>query len=146
MSNYKPELVPKVQGALSSSSSVSSTASYKNEPIASSSSLQPEIDLDQHQHLDHNPLIEQSKHVRFASSVSSLVDPLAVTQDEHLDPRRDGVIARMRSAMLRYGSAVAIGSAIGAGSLATTKHFFQNNNTQLNSTNTTQNDSIFNPF
>lgn len=110
-------------------------------------------------------MVEESKHIRFGSS-ANLIDPMAMTQAENLDPARDGVFARMRNAVVRYGPSAAIGSALGAGALAAKQLLSQNNNTtqlismntnatQLISTNTnaTQNlsnqtdyDAIENPF
>lgn len=151
---YNSELRPKTPPASPSGSS-SSTASRniesESKPIAgTSSSFQLETE---HQHLE--PLIEkESKHVRVISSARS-IDPMAGTQSEHLDPTRDGVFARMRNRMLRYGSSAVIGYAIGAGGLTAAKQLlFQNSNNITQPVNTTQNrsnqtsynDIISNPF
>lgn len=148
--NHNLEPVVKTRPtSISSSSSASSTSSIatrKNEAIASTSASQHEIDLHLHQHhkMDHKPLIEQSKHVRFAGSASSLTDPMAVTQREHLDPTRDGFFARLRNTLIRYGSVTAVGSVLGAGSLAAKQFLFQSNSTQVNSINTTATQNLNN--
>lgn len=119
----------------SSSSSSSSAGSHLVEselkPLASTSTFQ-EIDI--------KPIVEEKpRRVRFGSS-SSLIDPMAVTQSEHLDPARDGAFARIRNAMVRYGAAAGIGSVIGAGGFAVKQILFQkNNSTQLNFMNMSQN-------
>lgn len=66
----------------------------------------------------------EGKRVRI-NNAPDLIDPMVMTQSVHLDPTRDGVLARA----LRYGSAAAIGSAIGVGGGLVAKQFlFQNNN------------------
>lgn len=121
------------------SASPAAAASQKvvseSKPKASTSAYQPETQL-------HSLIEKESKHVNIASS-ASLIDSMTGTQSEHLDPTRDGYFARMRNRMLRYGSAVAIGSAIGAGGLAAgelaVNHLlYQNNNNTTQPMNTTQ--------
>lgn len=157
--SYNSELIPKTRPA--STSSITSTASHKVEfesKSASTSSFQPEIDQHQHHHHQETalkPLLEgesNSKHVRFMGS-ASLIDPNAGTQSENIDPTRDGVFARVRNRMLRYGSGAVIGSAIGAGGLAAKQLLFQNNNNTTRPMNSTQNlsnqtdyEDISNPF
>lgn len=146
-SSYNSELRPKTRPVSPSTSSTSSTASRiaETEPMASTSALLQEIDI--------KPIVEESKRVRFGSA-TSLVDPMAVTHSENLDPARDGVFARMRNAMVRYGSAAAIGSALGAGVLAAKQLLSQNNTMQSvvvntttqNLSNQTDYDGIDNPF
>lgn len=119
----------------SSTSSSSSTASHivesESKPLASTSAFS-EIVI--------KPIVEEEpRHVRFGSS-SSYIDPMAVTQGEHLDPARDGAFARIRNAVVRYGSAVGIGAAVSAGGFAVKQILFQNNNsTQTNFMNMSQN-------
>lgn len=150
--------VVKTRPVSQSTSSTSSTASHnvesESKPLASTSSFQPEIDQQRLQEIDLKPMVEEeSKHVRFIGS-ASLLDPMVGTHSEHLDPARDGVFARMRNRMLRYGSAAAIGSAIGAGGLAAKEFLFQNNTQVLSPTNSSQNlnnqtendNGIINPF
>lgn len=102
------------------SPSASSTSSHnvesESKPMASTSTFQQEIGVER-QEIDLKPLTEaEAKRVRLIEP--NFVDPLAVTQSEHLDPMRDGVFARMRNNALRYGAAAAIGSSISAGGLA----------------------------
>lgn len=118
----------------SSSSSASSTASHmaesESKPLASTSTFH-EINIE--------PIIEErSRQVRFGST-TSLIDPMAVTQGEHLDPMRDGAFARIKSAMIRYGAAVGIGTAIGAGGFAVRQIFQNNNHAQENFTDSSSN-------
>lgn len=134
--SYNPELSPRA------SSPVSRNFESDARPIASTSAFLPEIDIQQQQHQHQEthlqPLVEEkTKHVRVVSS-SSLIDPMAVTYSEHLNPTRDGVFARMRNRMLRYGASVAIGVAIGAGGL-TAEQFLSQNNTITKPVNTTEN-------
>lgn len=128
----------------------------ESRPIASTSSvIQPEIDFNHHYHHQaEKPLIErESKNVRFSGS-AGLIDPIAETHGDRLDPRRDGVFARIRNMALHYGSTAIVGSVIGAaGGFAAQQLVFQNNNiTQpMNQTDTThptqtESDGISNPF
>lgn len=112
----------------SPSTSIASTVSHNVElesnPTAETSGLQ-------------QPLIEierKSKQVRINSGSQSLVDPTVVTYSEHLDPRRDGVFARIRNKALKYGSAAVIGTAIGAvGGFAYAYDSIDNNTTNTSS-------------
>lgn len=122
--SYNSELNPKTRLG-SSKSTASHTVESESRPIASTSAIQPEIDVHFYeQETFLQPLIEgKSKRVRINSS-PNLHDPMAMTQSDHIDPTRDGVFARM----VRHGSSVAIGSAIGVGGLAAKQFLFQNNN------------------
>lgn len=60
----------------------------------------------------------------------NLREASAATNSEHLDPSRDGVYARVRSNFIRYGTAAAVGTAIGVGgSIYIGQHFIHDNNT-----------------
>lgn len=127
-----PELRLKTRPASQLTSSTTSIASHQVESesklIAGTSVVEPETDFRNDQRQEHQPLVErESKHVRVSSSIN-LIDPVAGTQSEHLDPLRDGVLARMRNRMFRYGSAAAVGSAIGAGGLVVAKQLLYNQN------------------
>lgn len=139
---YNVELTrPASLSSLSTSSSIKSSASrnieLESEPSASTSGILREKEL--------QTFIEgKSKQVSFS-------DPLSATHSEHLDPRRDGVFARLRNRALRYGSAAVVGSAIGVvGGLSINQHLFQNNTMRQtnNLTNTTEivSDDISDPI
>lgn len=114
----------------------------ESRPIASTSAIQPDINnVNLHkQDTDLQPLIEESKHVRIVDS-PILLDPMAMTQSEHINPARDGVFART----FRYGASAAIGSAVGIG----VKHFLSQNDNKNNITqpmNQTDSNDIINPL
>lgn len=150
-SNSEFGLKPRPASPSTSSTSSITSHNVENEsetkPLASTSSFQQEIDI------KSKPIAEEeSRHVHFESS-ASLIDPMAMTQGERLDPMRDGAFARLRNAMLRYGSAAGVGAAIGTGGFAVKQLLLQNNNnTQLLSTqksndqNDSDSDSVSNPF
>lgn len=132
-----------------SSASTSSATSHNHnveletKQTASTSAIQPENEL--------HPLIEgKSNRVRFSDS-ASLIDPNAGTHVEHLDPARDGAFARMRmrNKILGYGSAIVIGSAVGAAGFAA-KEILLKNDSIAQPMNTSRNqtdfDSILNPI
>lgn len=137
--------------ASSSSSTISLNGESESKPLARTSALLPELDINLHEKTNLQP--KMSKQVR-VNSVPNLIDPMAGTQSERLDPARDGVFARMRNRMLRYGSAVAIGSAIGVGGITAKQLLSQNYNNNftepinatVQSSNRTDFDDLNNPF
>lgn len=70
-----------------------------------------------------------------------LIDPMAGTHIEHLDPTRDGAIARMkmRNRILSYGATAVVGSAIGAAGLAAKELLFKNESIITQPTNVARN-------
>lgn len=159
------EYIPKTRPVSPSASSTSSATSHKSEldpkPSTSASTFHTESEPKPststsgfHTESETKPILkeEQASHVHFSSS-ASLIDPMAVTHGDHLDPTRDGAFAR---AALRYGAATIIGTAIGIGGGYATKELLSQNSTQnvfINSTqnlsNQTQTDTdsiISNPF
>lgn len=113
----------------SASQSTSSIVSHNVQlkPKASTSAIQQDV--------EQRPLMErETKQVRFTGS-ESLTDPMAVTYGEHLDPRRDGVFARMRT--LQHVPTAVVGTLSGAGLVVAKQILFQNNTT-TNEYNTNQ--------
>lgn len=103
----------------SSSASMSSTASRGRESLT-------EVDL--------RPLAEGAKRVRIVEPVN-LNEALESTQTGgRINPSRDGALSRLRSIGLRYGSAAAVGSAIGAGGSVFMKNFINNDNNRIETT------------
>lgn len=144
----RPEIVPKQQSnPPSASSSFSSIASHNvieseaQEPVVGPSFKQRQrldnIDLhDLHEQLgpESRPLVEdvlpsRRNNARFGSA--TLIDPMAGTQSEHLDPMRDGVFARLRNRALHYGLGGAVGTGLTVGVL-TAKEFLSQNATNTN--------------
>lgn len=122
----------------SSKSTFSRNIESESEPQAGTSDVKPVINA-HIEETDIQPLIEESKRVRF-NNLPILVDPMAMTQSEHLNPTRDGVFARA----FRYGGTAAVGSAIG---IAAKQFLFQNNNIQTQyTTEADSDDDIINPI
>lgn len=143
-------------GSLSSISSFASTSTLselqaaESQPIASASSRK-QIDSARFKNVDLHPLAEKTKHVSFINSVNLDEASASTYSDGHIDPSRDGVFARVRNTLLRYGSAAALGTAIGAGGVVIDQHFFHNNNiSETFTTKTTSersvDDEITNPL
>lgn len=117
--------------------------------ISSSSSATSLTTFDESKNTDHfastsvdiqrEPLVEKAKAVRFSDI--DLRDVTAATniEHQHLDPVRDGVLARMRQAMLRNAAPVMVGAAIGgaAGGYAAANGFELFNNTIFARSSTT---------
>lgn len=124
--NVESELRPAAEAAAASTSAVQSET---NVHLSEKSS-------------DHQPLIEEVRHVRI-NDLPILVDPMAMTQSEHINPTRDGVFARA----FRYGASAATGVAVG---IAAKEFLIPNNNItqpQLQPMNqTTGSDEITNPI
>lgn len=129
----------------SPSTSISSVGTHTVEldshrtSAASSSAVQPEVNSHHRVELsERQPLVESElRNVRFTGS-ESLLDPEVMTNSEHLNPRRDGIFARMRNRALYYGTAIVAGTAVGAAAGFTAKQFlFQNNNNNNNDNNIT---------
>lgn len=119
--------------AAGSSSSIKRTQSMKplmaQKPIrTSTSSASSTASTSRHQHIElRDPVASTSntKQITFEEdlqrlrSVSNinLDEAVRATNAEHLDPTRDGVYARLNRILLQYGTAVVVGSAIGAGAI-----------------------------
>lgn len=84
--------------------------------------------------MDLQPFVEKTKRTSSINSVSLNEASTSTHSDGHINPARDGVFARVRSAMLRYGSAVAIGSTVGVAGYEVNRKLFPDNNniTQVN--------------
>lgn len=130
--------------SISSVSTFSSTASetqpkpIQNEPIQSSSSsfngVEPrtipeseprpisESELQRTFESERQPMIDRAKHVRFMETVDLHDASVGTHSDGHINPAQHGVYARVRSAVLRFGGAVAVGTAVGAGIVTITHH------------------------
>lgn len=71
---------------------------------------------------ERQPMIERTENVRFMESVDLGEASQATHTNGNINPTRDGVFARVRSAVLRYGAAAAVGSAIGVGIAEIAEH------------------------
>lgn len=70
------------------------------------------------------PMIERARHVSFMETVD-LHDASAATHSNgNINPARDGVFARVRSATLRFGIAAVVGTSIGAGGAVIARNYF----------------------
>lgn len=118
-----------------SGSSLSSTASLtelKATDSQPSTSNARRIDSMNFREIDLQP------HTNRLHTQVDLHDASAVTHNSgNINPARDGVYARVRNAMLRYGAAAAIGSAIGATGIELKKMLYPDNNN--NNNNITEN-------
>lgn len=123
-------------GSESSSSSINElqSAGADSQPIASSSSTGKEIDSTSFKEVELQPFVEKTKRTSFINSVNLNEASVSTQSNGNINPARDGVFARVRSAMLRYGSAVAIGSVVGVGGSEVKKKLFPNNNNNMNIT------------
>lgn len=154
---FNPELRPKMRpvsvSSASSSSSTTFTQQSESKPLARTSATQSEMKINQPEATNQQqPLLEaKSTHVEVVGS-SRLIDPLAATNSEHIDTARDGVFARMRNRMLRYGAVVAVGVGGGLAAKELLNHYNNNNNSTkpINATqnlsNQTNSDDFFNPI
>lgn len=118
--------------SISSSASTSSLSEHKatdSHPIPSTSSRK-QIDGTSFKEVDLHPLVEKTKQVSFISSVNLNEASVSTHSDGQINPTREGVHARVRSALLRYGSAIAIGTAISAAGVVIDQRFIHNNNTE----------------
>lgn len=68
------------------------------------------------------PMIERAKHVRFMETVDLHDATIGTNSNGNLNPARDGVFARVRSAILLYGGAAVVGTGIGAGIVTIAHH------------------------
>lgn len=125
-------------GSLSSFSSVSSLPEIKlaeSEPIASTSSRR-QIDGTSLREADLHPLVKKAKPVRFNLNEASVNEASSSTHSGvNINPSRDGVQARVRSALLQFSAAVGIGTAIGAAGVVIDQRFIHE--TSTSSANTT---------
>lgn len=129
--------------SISSRSSDSSSSLIKeseSQPIASTS-LRKHDERMSFKEVDPRPIVEK-KHVNF-ETVNLNEASVATHSTDHINPARDGVFARVRKALLLYGSAVAVGTGISVGGSAINQHFFRNG-TQMIPTNTTSEHNIIN--
>lgn len=115
---------PEPISSSSSTTSINSANGVKNKPIASTSAFK-EVDLE-------TPLVEKTKRVSFISDVN-LREASEQTHSEHLIPSRDGVRARIRRILIRYGAPVAVGAVVGSAVGVGAFEFF---NTSTTSTTT----------
>lgn len=119
----------KSTSARSSSSSISSSSHHLNtaetEPLDTTLRRQSNSLLASES--EQQALIERSNHAEIISGASiNLNEAAHVTHGAHLDPLRDGVLARVRRIIQRYGVGFAVGSAIGAGGYVLGNHFAHN--------------------
>lgn len=112
----------------SRSSSSSSFASDTSSRAASTSRRVTFVESEIH------PLVERtkSKQAVIPHDLNRALDEaMESTNNMHLDPSRDGVHARVRSALARFGAAAAVGSVIGTGvGVIVDQHFNRANITQ----------------
>lgn len=108
------------------------------------------IDSTSFKEIDLQPA-DRARHSSLLQSID-LGEASMGVNTENFDPARDGVFARVRKAMLRYGAAAAIGSAVGVGGLEVKRQLFpdSSNNTEKYQSvveNTTDDShGIFNPL
>lgn len=125
-------------GSLSSFSSASSLPELKigeSEPVATTSSRR-QIDGTSLKEVDLHPLVKKTKPVRFNLNEASINEASASTHSgANINPSRDGVQARVRSALLQFSAAVGIGTAIGAAGVVIDQRFIHE--TSTSSANTT---------
>lgn len=76
--------------------------------------------------------LNEASHVRNFFDID-LTEADSGTYNANLDPSKDGVFARVRKILQRYGTFVAIGSAIGVGGSVIHQHF-NNSGTHANTT------------
>lgn len=134
-------------GSLSSFSSAASDSSLtggkitNSEPIASTSSAKKN-ERTGFKEADLRPLVDNKKQVTFLDSVN-LDEASAATHsaDGDINPSRDGVFARVRSALIAFGASAAVGGAIGVGGVVIDRQFIHNNISEV-SVNTTSPQSI----
>lgn len=147
--SHKTKSNPNTQAQSSSHSSSASDTSLTEikstdpQPIPSTSSVKRISSMDLKE-VDLRPLSEQTKHVNFINSVN-LNEASAQTHSEggQINPTRDGVFSRVRSAFLRFGTAAVAGTAIGAGSTVIDQRFIHNvNGTQVKSENVSTSTSV----
>lgn len=116
-------------GSLSSISSASSLSEQKvvdPHPIASTS-YQKELESKRLKEVDLHPLVDETKKVSFNNPIELNEASVSTHSDGRINPARDGVFARVRNTFLSFGSAVAIGSAIGALGAVADQRFIHNN-------------------
>lgn len=132
----------------SSTSSLTELKAADSQPIASTSNG-VQIDSMSFKEVDLQApsMVDGIKHIRFIHSID-LSDASRVTQniDGNINPARDGVFARVRKAMLRYGSAAAIGSAIGVTGVELKKKLLLDNANNVENTTTIDSIEITNPL
>lgn len=56
---------------------------------------------------------------------------ISTQSDGFIIPSRDGVYARVRNAILRYGASAAIGTAIGVAGVVVDQRFIHNNSSEI---------------
>lgn len=106
------------------SSSSSSSSTFSHTSIGRQSFT--EVDL--------RSLTEQTKRVHIAEQ-ANLNEALESTQTGgRINPSRDGALSRLRNIGLRYGSAAAMGSAIGIGGSIIVKNLTNNNSIETTTT------------
>lgn len=111
----------------SSASSLTEIKATDRQPIPSTSTGK-RIDTASLQEVDHRPLLEKTKHVGFVDLPNLNEASVSTHRNGDINPSRDGVYSRVRSAFLGFGAAVAVGSAIGVGGVVIDRHFIHNNN------------------
>lgn len=82
------------------------------QPFPSTSTLK-RGDTIRPQKADHSPLIEQPKHVSFVEVSGTQDASVSTHRNGDINPARDGVYARARNALLRFGTAAVVGVVIG---------------------------------
>lgn len=150
---------------ISSPSSKSSLTELKvvdSQPIPSTSTG-IKIDSTRFTEVDLQSIPEKTRRTSSSSinSISLHEASITTNSDGNINPNRNGVYARVRNSLLRYGAAGVIGSAAGVVGFEVNKQLSpdnnNNNNTQINnitkypvsvnSTNTTlDSDGIINPM
>lgn len=153
--SFNPELKPiKTRPVSLISSSSSSSSSSTKFTVSHRSAPEVKQSATQHEATHQEPLLEgRSSQVSVIDS-SRFVDPMAMTQNEHVDTARDGFFARLRNRVLQYGSVAAIGVGGGLAAKELLNHYENNNNNNLtkpinatqNLSNQTNSDDVSNPF
>lgn len=122
-------------GSESAGSSLTELRAPNSHPIASTSTGK-KFDSTTFEEVDLTPLVEQARRTGFINSINLNEASSSTHSNGNINPARDGVFARIRSAMLRHGTAGVIGSAIGVGGFEIKKKLFPGefNDTHVNNT------------
>lgn len=122
-------------GSVSSFSSSASETSSKQHTIESepiqSTSTGKRSKITEMVEEDLQPMIGSPKHVSFMQTVDLCEASIATHSYGNIDPTRDGVFARVRSVVLRFGVAASIGTAVGAGGVVIGRQFIQKNISEI---------------
>lgn len=125
--SYKTEIESRHRSdSISSSDSVAEIKTTNPQPIPSTSAGSRFSETSIHE-VDLQPLVENGKKVGLArANLPDLHEAAVGTHVADINPARDGLYSRVRSAFLQFSSAVVVGSAIGAGGVAIGEHLMHN--------------------